>query len=199
MSRQPYTERTDKSLVAAYRKGDIAAFDTLVERYRRPVFGFILNSTCNQADAEEVYQETWLKAIRGLDSYKEKNFGGWLVRIARNTMIDRSRRRRPDVSLDAESATGRPLSEVVADGGPGPHDQMVASDLGRAIGEAVDTLQPEQKEVFLMRVEAELSFKEIAAIQGVPINTALSRMQYALNRLKPLLRKQYHDVTDRSE
>jgi RNA polymerase sigma-70 factor (ECF subfamily) len=187
-------EPTDKQLVDQYRCGNVEALESLIERYRRMLFGFILNKTGESHEADEVFQETWLRVIRKIDDYREKNFGGWLVRIARNIAIDRIRRRKPDVSLDETPDEGRNLAEAIPGKDPGPRRHIEANDLRQAIAEAVADLPEDQREVFLMRVEADLSFKEIAQAQGVSINTALARMQYALAKLRPLLKDEYEGL-----
>ncbi len=184
-------ERTDGELLDAYRAGDVAALEEMVQRYRRPLFGYILNMIGQTEEADEVFQEVWFRAIRNLGRYREQNFPGWLMRIAHNLVIDRGRRKKPDLSLDAETADDHPLIEQIADKGRDPAANLAASDVGRWIGEAVALLPEEQKAVFLMRVEAGLSFKEIAKVQKVSINTALARMQYALAKLRPMLTDHY--------
>ncbi|MBT3294809.1 MAG: sigma-70 family RNA polymerase sigma factor [Verrucomicrobia bacterium] len=189
-------ERDDHQLIDQYRGGDVDALSELVEKYRRPLFGFILNMTEGHGDADEVFQETWFRAIRKLDSYRQKNFMGWLMRIARNLIIDRHRRKRPSVSLDATQAeTGLPLMEL-ADTAAGPGAQAISGDAVGTVARAVATLPLEQKEVFLMRLQAGLGFKAIAKAQGVSINTALARMQYALAKLRPLLQDEYNAMRD---
>lgn len=188
----------DRELVDQYRRGNVQALEMLVERHGRMLFGFILNHVGGAGDADEIFQETWFKVIRKIDTYREKNFGGWLVRIARNTALDRIRRRKPDVSLDAEPEAGRSLAEVIPGNDPGPRRRLEASHLGQAIAQAVADLPDEQREVFVMRVEAGLSFKEISRMQRVSINTALARMQYALAKLRPLLKHEYQELTNRS-
>ena len=182
---------TDKELLARYRAGEADAMEILVTRYQSVLFGFILNMTEGREDADEIFQEVWLRVIRKLDSYRHGNFPGWLVRIARNIIIDRSRRRKPVVSLDVGPVDGRPLVETIPGKHADPAGRLDNHRLGRRITAAVDALPAEQKEVFLMRVRAELPFKEIARIQKVSINTALARMQYALSKLRPLLAKDY--------
>ena len=188
-------EGTDKELVDLYRRGHVEALDALIERYRRMLFGYIFNMVGGSADADEIFQETWFRVIRKIGGYRERNFGGWLVRIARNIAIDRIRRRKPDLSLDAEPEEGRSLAEVIPGQDPGPRRRVEARDTGSAIARAVAGLPLEQREVFLMRVEADLSFKEIARAQRVSINTALARMQYALAKLRLSLKTEYDGMT----
>lgn len=170
------------------------ALQTLVERYRRPLFGFVYNMTGSQEEAAEVFQEAWLKVIRKLDMYQEDNFGGWLMRIARNTVIDRLRRKKPEMSIDAEPEDGRSMLDVLPNPDQGPAKALEANEIGRRIQSAVSQLPAEQKEVFLMRTQGDLSFKEIAKAQKVSINTALARMQYALTKLRAALGDDYRQL-----
>jgi RNA polymerase sigma-70 factor (ECF subfamily) len=185
----------DHELLERYGRGDVAALGNLVEKYRRPLFAFILNMTGGQGDAEEVFQEVWFRVIRKVGSCRQENFFGWVVRIAHNLIVDRSRRRRPEMSLDQEDEDGTALGATVEGAGPHPAREAEARDLGRRIAEAVDRLPIEQKEVLVLRTKADLSFKEIARIQKVSINTALARMQYALAKLRPILREEYRALS----
>lgn len=184
-------ELSDKELIGRYRKGDVEALEALVEKYRRPLFGFILNMTEGRRDADEVFQEVWFKAIRKFAGYRHKNLFGWLVRIAHNVIIDQVRREKPIVSLDSAEDDSPSMGETIPESGPGPFEQLEASDIGKRIAAAVKQLPDEQREVFVLRVQSEMPFKEIARIQKVSINTALARMQYALTKLRPLLREEY--------
>ena len=186
---------SDELLIAAYRDGEVEALDGLVLRYKRQLFGFIVDMTGSSNDADEVFQEVWYRVIRKLHLYKQKNFLGWLIRIARNIIIDRARKRKPDVSLDAENGNGGALRDTIAGAGPGPADHIKSCDLAKRLERAISALPKEQKEVFLMRIRTEISFKEIASIQGVSINTALARMQYAVTKLKPALLKDYGELS----
>jgi RNA polymerase sigma-70 factor, ECF subfamily len=188
-------EETDTQMLARYRRGDVAALELLVERYRRPLFSFILNMTAGRDDAEEIFQEVWFRVIAKFGLYRPDNFFGWLIRIARNLMIDRVRRRRDTVSLDAENAEGGTLADVLPATGLTPGREVQDRDLGAKLKRAVDGLPREQKEVFLLRVQSGLTFKEIARVQKVSINTALARMQYALDKLRPLLARDYAALT----
>jgi len=184
-------EKSDEVVLSEYRKGDVSSLEGLVEKYKRPLFGFILNMVRNKGDAEEIFQEVWFKAIKKIDSYRNENFFGWLVRIAHNTVIDGSRKKKPDFSLDEERENNWSAKDMVSDSGPGPDRNAENAELDRKIKEAISSLPFEQKEVFVARVQSGLSFKEIARIQKVSINTALARMQYALEKLRPLLKEDY--------
>ncbi|MCK5849426.1 MAG: sigma-70 family RNA polymerase sigma factor [Kiritimatiellae bacterium] len=187
-------EKPDELLIDRYRKGHVEDLEELVLRYRRQLFGFIVDMMGSSNDADEIFQEVWYRVIRKLKLYKQKNFLGWLIRIARNIIIDRSRKRKPDVSLDAENEDGGSLCDTIAGAGPGPSDRIKAGDLSERLCRAIAVLPEEQREVFMMRVRAEISFKEIADIQGVSINTALARMQYAVTKLRPMLLKDYGEL-----
>ena len=188
-------ECPERELLARYASGDIEALGELVEHYRRPLFGFILKMMEQTGDAEEVFQEVWFRALRNIGSYKQKNFLGWLFRIARNLVIDRSRKARPVVDLARISESDEdPYETRVASTSLGPDHAVVGRDLGVRITEAVRQLPREQREVFVMRTEGEVPFKEIAKIQGTSINTALARMHYALGKLKELLKDDYQDL-----
>jgi RNA polymerase sigma-70 factor (ECF subfamily) len=179
-----------------YRDGNVEAMGKLVAYYRRPLFGFILRMTEGRGDAEEIFQEVWLRVIKSQHRYHHRNFKSWLFRIAHNLVIDRVRKQRPVVDLQASALEdGENVFETrVADTALPAADQLDARELGSRIAEAVRTLPPDQREVFLLRTEAQLPFKQIAGIQGTSINTALARMQYALAKLRTLLKTEYQQL-----
>ena len=140
-----------------------------------------------------------MKVIRKIHLYRDRNFGGWLVRIARNQVIDRGRRRRPVSSLDADTSSGNPLIDLMSDPGElGAAETAAATDLGVRIQAAVAELPEEQREVFVLRTKADMPFKEIARLQKTSINTALARMQYALKKLREGLSDQYEEWVEES-
>jgi len=189
-------EDTDSQLLRRYKRGQVDALEQLVERYKRPLYGFIYNMTRCKEEAEEIFQEVWFRAIKNIAMYKEDNFSGWLTRIARNIVIDRIRRRKPDFNLDQETDDGRSMVQTLAGRDPNPGMLVEDMDTGTRIANAVEKLPAEQKEVFLMRAQADLSFKEIARAQKVSINTALARMQYALSKLRIVLKRDYEDLAN---
>ena len=187
-------DETDAQLLGQYRDGDVAALEQLVAKYQRPLFGYIVQITGGRDDPDDVFQEVWLRAIRKEGTYRHGNFLGWLIRIAHNMVIDRGRRRKADWSLNEEDESGRPLETLIASSETGPLSRIADAQVGRRIAEAVATLPVEQRGVFLMRTQMGLPFKEIARVQRVSINTALARMQYALKKLRTLLKEDYDSV-----
>ena len=178
----------------------------MVERYRRQLFAFILNMTGQTGDADEVFQEVWFRAIRKIGSYRDKSFLSWLFRIARNLIIDKYRSRKRLVSLDSGGSDGgSSLGDMLETDSPTPLSDLASGELGERISAAVATLTTspvglgrggDQKEVFLMRVTAEMPFKEIARIQKASINTVLARMHYALAKLRKVLREDYEELQE---
>ena len=184
----------DKDLIALYRKGNVDALDMLVQRYRRQLYGYIFKMSVSSSDADEIFQEAWVKVIKKIRLYRHNNFLGWLIRITHNVIIDKVRRKKPNISLDAENNEGSSLASALSDDGPDPTDRIQNKDLAASIDKAVNMLPNEQKEVFLLRTKMEISFKEIAKIQGISINTALARMQYALKKLREPLQESYNEL-----
>ncbi len=173
-------------------QGDAEALCALVDKYRRPLFGFILHMTDGKDDAEEIFQEVWIKAIQALPRYQHRRrFAGWLFKITHRVIIDRIRRRKPVMSFqDISDNLNRPeTAERVT-----PFSALADNEVGREIRNAVAALPVEQREVFLLRMESDLSFKEIASIQQISINTALARMTYALGKLRERLGPAYKEI-----
>ena len=156
------------------------AFDALYARYRRRLYAYVNRVLPGQsAVADDVFQKTWLKALKQLGAYKHsERFLPWLTRIAHNLAVDHFRKGKREVlSEDTEG------SALFADTEKEPWRNLDNRELGKAIEECVGKLKEEQREVFILRQD-EISFKEIAVIQDCSINTALGRMQYALRNLR---------------
>ncbi len=183
--------RSDQALVRAYRTGDAEALGVLVERYRRPLFSYIFNMSSGQADADEIFQEVWMRVLKHIHRYRSRSFYGWLVRIAHNLVIDQARRCKGNVSLNAESESEDPLVDRLPGDEHSPPRRLANRELGARLVRAVQALPIEQREVFVMRTKGELPFKEIARIQATSINTVLARMQYALRKLRDELQDEY--------
>ena len=177
---------SDAELIRAYLKGDEKAFEVLYYRYRQVLYGYLNNlADRHHTEADEVFAETWLRVIDKLTGYRDNGkFSAWLFRVARNIFIDRIRRLHPEkfVPLDGEEGV-----EMAGITGFSPDRETGTGDIRNAIDMALNNLPPEQKEVFLLREEAELSFREIADIQQCSLGTVLSRMRYALKNLRAFL------------
>ena len=184
---------TDEELLEQYVAGRNDSLAELVERYRRPLYSFILRMVSTPSDADEVFQDVWVRVIRKAVDYRRDRFRGWVFRIAHNLLIDRARGRKRHASLD--EATGEEsdltLADRIAAPGLAPDVAVEGRDLGIRIRAALEALPPEQREVFILRTEGDVSFKEIARLQRVSINTALARMQYALEKMRVSLRTEY--------
>ena len=180
----------DYSLFKKYCEGDDSALTTLVEENRKPLFAYIYNMCGNYAQAEEVFQETWFKVVKKKEYYfnKKGSFKGWISRIARNTFIDMSRKKKALLILDDDSEDSYVFE-------PEAHEQMpdeaaISNETIKIVQVALQTLPEKQREVFVMRMERGLTFKEIAEIQETSVNTVLARMNYATNKLKEKLEKE---------
>ncbi len=188
-------EQSVQIWLAEYRQGRVEALGSLVDHFRRPLYAFISRMMEGHVDADEVFQDVWLRAIKNLDRFDDDKLLSWLFRIAHNLLIDRARRVKPSVALDAPGhEDGEPLIQRLASSGLGPDAQEAGRDLGRRIEAAVLRLPAEQREVFLLRTEGDMAFKDIAKLQKVSINTALARMQYALAKLREDLRDDYRNL-----
>jgi RNA polymerase sigma-70 factor, ECF subfamily len=167
----------------------------LVEHYRRPLYAFLYKMLEGRAaDADEVFQEVWFRVIKNVERYEDQSFLSWLFRIAHNLIIDRARRTKMTVDLRDGHEDGLPLEERLPSPKLGPESEAAGRDLGTRIRAAVARLPDEQREVFLMRTEADIPFKEIAKMQKTSINTALARMHYAVLKLREELRGDYESL-----
>ncbi len=178
--------------IKRFLDGDANALCALVEAYRKPLFSFIMQLTGKENDADEIFKEVWLKAMHALPRYRHKDrFASWLFKIAHRQIIDRSRKRKWLLSSDMES-DGHTAPEAASR--TTPRDVVLDHELGALVREAVATLPRAQREVFLLRMDANLTFKEIARIQKTSINTALARMSYALEKLRDQLSSTYKEL-----
>jgi RNA polymerase sigma-70 factor (ECF subfamily) len=192
-------DQTDIDCIKAYLEGDADALAPLVEKYKRPLYSFILKMTEGKGDSEEIFQETWFRALKNIRKFRHKNFLNWLFRIAHNLVIDRARRSRRNISMQSAFSGGdesQSIEEQLAAPGLSPSEEAGGLSLGERIEKAVETLSPEQKEVFLLRMYGNTSFKEIAKLQHCSINTCLARMQYALGKLRSILRDEYEELQE---
>ena len=190
---------SDEDLMEAFVGGHAEAFEILVHRHGRALYSFLLRSVNNHARAEELLQEVFLRVIRSKARYRRSaKFSTWMFTIARNLCVDESRRARfrDHESLDAPrrgrpEGEGRTLLSALRSNAL-PTDTAADAPLLRArLAQAVNRLPSDQREVFLMRQMAGLSFREIGDAVGAPENTVKSRMRYALDKLRQELADVY--------
>jgi RNA polymerase sigma factor (sigma-70 family) len=178
----------DAQLITYYVQGDEHALEMLIEKYQQRIFNFIFSKIHDRDLTEDIFQETFFKVIRTLKNgvYNEEGkFLPWVMRIAHNLVIDHFRkinrlpRYESNDDFDIFQFIGN--SEISAE--DALIDEQIVQDLQRLILE----LPEDQREVLLMRVYKDMSFKEIAENTGVSINTALGRMRYAVINLRKLI------------
>ncbi len=180
----------DGDLIQQYLNGNEAAFETLMKRHKNRVFTTIFFMVNDRYLAEDIFQESFIKAIRFIQAGKyshENKFGPWMSRIAKNKAIDaiRSRKLRPTVT-DGE---GTSIFDFIGYEDAKAEKDMIHSEKVNYVRSFVHKLPEKQKEVLILRHYADLSFKEIAAMTGANINTCIGRMHYALANLKKMMDK----------
>lgn len=176
----------DEQLVRAYASGDNEAFDVLLKRHQDRIFNYILRIIKNEDIANDIFQETFVKAILTIKQgrYTENGkFPAWISRIAHNLIIDHYRQEKSEnlQSADIEEVdvlNRKDLSEATIE------DIIIADQIREDVKYLIELLPELQKEVLKMRYYQNLSFKEIAELTGVSINTALGRMRYAIINLR---------------
>lgn len=179
---------TDDQLVKAYASGNNEAFDALLRRHQDRIFNYILRIIKNEDIANDIFQETFVKAILTIKQgrYTENGrFPAWISRIAHNLIIDHYRQEKSEnvQSADIEEIdilNRKDLCEATIE------DVMIADQIRDDVKYLIDLLPELQREVLKMRYYQNLSFKEIAELTGVSINTALGRMRYAIINLRRL-------------
>ena len=168
-------------IVAQALAGSQSAFEQIVRRYQRPIISLIARMTGDRALAEDLAQETFVKAFRSLAAFDTtRRLSSWLFRIAHNTAIDAMRRSRP-AQVPIETVPS------AADAPDEPLDPVERQELGNALEAALDALRPDQRAAIVLRYENGLSFDEIGTILGVPEVTARSHVHRARKELARLL------------
>ena len=181
--------KSDKELIERYQDGDVHSFELLIGRYQKQVYSYILTLVKDKQLADDVFQDTFVKVIQTVKSKAYKDDGRFVqfaMRIAHNLVIDHFRKenRIPTVESSSEDYNyidNVPITDHSVE--QGMIVDQVHSDLHRMI----DFLPDEQREVLRMRIFDDMSFKDIADITNVSINTALGRMRYALINLRKMM------------
>ena len=187
---------TDESvLLAQSRRGDTRAFAELVRRYEGKIFRLAQHITQNREDAEDVLQETFMKAYEHLDQFKgDSKFYTWIVRIAVNQALMKLRRRKTDksVSLDEQIDTGEDtIVREIAAWDEDPEQRFSREELGDILDHAVDSLEPPYRSVFVLRDVEELSTEETAEALGLSVPAVKSRLLRARLQLREKLTRYF--------
>ena len=179
---------TDADLVKSYINGSEIALESLVNRHKLQIFNFI-NSKINDRDtSEDIFQDTFIKVIRTLRNglYNEEGkFLPWIMRIAHNLVIDHFRKSNRIPTIENKEEFD--IFQFVSDTAPNAENILIEDQILKDIQKLIQELPDDQKEVLIMRLYRDMSFKEIAENTKVSINTALGRMRYAIINLRRLI------------
>ncbi|MCL6545670.1 MAG: sigma-70 family RNA polymerase sigma factor [Bryobacteraceae bacterium] len=188
------------ALIARARAGDTAAFTQLVERYERKIYRLARHITQNDEDAEDVLQDSFLKAFQHLNDFQEQSrFYTWLVRIAVNESLMRLRKRKPGrfVSLDEEIVTGEEtVAREIAVWDDNPEQRYSQQELRQILMQAVDSLSPIFRTVFILRDIDELSTEETARALNISVPAVKSRLLRARLELRDRLTRFFKRKAD---
>ncbi len=181
---------TDATLVSNYIQGEEFALETLITRHKQRIYSFIYSKVYDRDIAEDIFQDTFIKVIRTLKKGKyneEGKFLPWVMRISHNLVIDHFRKnsRMPKFSNTGDFN----IFSVLSDNALDAEKSLIKSQVESDVRKVIDELPEDQKEVLMMRMYYDMSFKEISEKTGVSINTALGRMRYALINMRKIIDK----------
>lgn len=179
---------SDQELIQAYIKGDERGLEVLLERYKSKIYTSIYLQVKDEYLAEDIFQETFIKVINTLQAGRyndEGKFLPWVMRIAHNMVIDHFRREKRAPSV--VNNEGFDIFEILQFEDDNVESKMVKSQRDVDLKKIIQLLPDDQKEVLIMRHFCDMSFKDIADVTGVSINTALGRMRYALGNLRKMI------------
>ncbi|WP_159799449.1 RNA polymerase sigma factor [Flavobacterium sp. MK4S-17] len=180
----------DAVLVKNYIGGDENALAALIRRHQSKIYGFIYSKVTDRDIADDIFQDTFIKVIRTLksNSYNEEGkFLPWVMRIAHNLIVDHFRKnKKMPMYRETEEFS---IFSIMSDNSPNIESRIITEQVENDLQRLIEELPDDQKEVLQMRIYQDLSFKEIADLTGVSINTALGRMRYALMNLRKVIEK----------
>lgn len=182
---------SDQKLLNSYLSGDQRAISKLIERYSRRVRDYINMMVKDRDVADDIFQETFIKAVRVIDDGRYTDNGkflSWILRIAHNQVIDHFRAQKQSRQV-TEAEAGYDVLGTLRFAERTVEDELVSSQIENDVRRLVELLPDEQREVVMMRYYGGLSFKEIAGQTDVSINTALGRMRYALINLRRMIKE----------
>lgn len=187
-------EWNDQDLVKSYVGGNEVALQFLLEKHQSQIFHYILSKIKNRDLSNDIFQDTFIKVIRTLKSgnYNEEGkFLPWVMRIAHNLVIDHFRRE-SKVRMISESSSNTEefnIFSVIRDEGLNVEQQISKNELEAQVANYIDYLPENQRDILMMRIYQDMSFKEIAELKDISINTALGRMRYAVMNIRKMMEK----------
>ncbi len=182
---------SDEQLVSFYITGEEEALEILIGRYQQKIFSYILTIVHDKDLAEDLFQDTFIKVIHTLraGTYKEEGkFNQWIMRITRNLIIDYFRKSQKMAYVENNNNKAD-IFEFFSEPSVSVEQHMITEQINDSLRELILLLPEEQKEVLMMRLYQDMSFKEIAEVTNVSINTALGRMRYAILNLRKLVKE----------
>ncbi|NWJ50706.1 MAG: sigma-70 family RNA polymerase sigma factor [Bacteroidetes bacterium] len=189
---------SDQELINRYLSGDHLSLEELVDRHKNRVYAYILMVVKDRHLADDIFQETFIKVINTLRSgtYKEEGkFIQWVMRIAHNLVIDYFRKLNRIPIVDHQTVDNEDVFENLRLVDDSVEEKMILEQVYEDVRKLINFLPPEQKEVLLMRHYSDMSFKDIAELTDVSINTALGRMRYALINLRKMIKEKDISLT----
>ena len=192
-----YSINSDALLVNAYVNGDESALGELIARHKERIYRFIYSKVYDRDVTEDIFQDTFVKVINTLKrgNYNEEGkFLPWVMRIAHNLVIDYFRRNNRMPKFESNDDFN--IFSVLSDGDLNAERSMIKDQVQKDVQRLIEELPEDQKEVLIMRIYKEMSFKEISEQTGVSINTALGRMRYALINLRKVIDKHHIVLTN---
>ncbi|MHC5201681.1 RNA polymerase sigma factor [Myroides sp. LJL119] len=191
-----YSQTPDAVLIKLYIAGAEQALEVLIKRHQAKIYGFIYSKVTDADLADDIFQDTFIKVIHTLKGGKyneEGKFLPWVIRIAHNLVMDFYRKaKRTQIINDSEQM---PIFAFLKDVGDSVESLMIQEQIHKDIQVLIQELPNDQKQVIIMRIYQDLSFKEIAEQTNVSINTALGRMRYALLNLRKLIQERNISLT----
>lgn len=188
------TTATDEELVHRSQQDDERAFGELVTRYESKVYSLAMKMLRNPEDAEDVLQDTFLRAYRGIKSFKgNSTFSTWIYRITANSALMRLRKKQlPQVSIEDSDERDAPIS--IADWAPGPVEQLLNQEMQKVMDEAIDALPAEFRQVFILRDVEEMSNAEVAEILDLSVAAVKSRLHRARLKVRNRLAQYFSET-----
>ncbi len=181
---------SDRELIGRYIKGEQKGLEQLISRHQNRIFAYILMIVKDRDLANDLFQDTFIKVINTIraGSYNEEGkFLQWVMRIAHNLIIDHFRKSNRIPVIDNSKNEDYNIFDTINILDKSIEEEMITEQIHKDVRKLVELLPDEQKEVLIMRHYAEMSFKDIAEVTNVSINTALGRMRYALINLRKLI------------